>query len=119
MILYVLSGYFARKITSVLDKNCVLTTMPVFLDPVYQGFLMAKCKLSGKKPLVGNNVSHAKNRTKMRQQPNIQSKRIWVAEENRMVRVKLSTRALRTVTKMGLLQYLRKEGLRLKDVTRG
>jgi len=80
---------------------------------------MAKCKLSGKKPLVGNNVSHAHNKTKMRQQPNVQTKRIWLPEENRMVRVRLSTRALRTVTKVGLLNYLKKEGLALKDVTRG
>jgi large subunit ribosomal protein L28 len=63
---------------------------------------MAKvCQLTGKKPLVGNNVSHAHNRTKMRQLPNLKTKRIWVAEENKFITVKISTRALRTLKKKG------------------
>jgi large subunit ribosomal protein L28 len=74
------------------------------------------CKLTKKKPLVGNKVSHAKNHTKMRQQPNLQLKRIYIPEEDRWVRIRLSTRALRTVSKKGLLKYLKDEGLRLKDV---
>jgi large subunit ribosomal protein L28 len=78
---------------------------------------MAHCRVTGKKPLVGNNVSHAHNKTKMRQQPNVQNKRIWIPEEGRMVRVRLSVRALRSVTQKGLLNYLRKKGLKLKDVT--
>ena len=78
---------------------------------------MPHCKITGKKPLVGYSVSHAHNKTKKRQQPNIQSKRIWVPEEGRMIRVRLSVRALRTATTMGLLNYLRKKGLKLKDVT--
>lgn len=77
-----------------------------------------KCTLSGKKPLVGNRVSHANNHTKMRQLPNLQSKRIYIPEEDRWVRVRLSARALRTVTKKGLLQYLKDEGLNLKDVAK-
>lgn len=75
------------------------------------------CKLTNKKPLVGNNVSHANNRTKKRQLPNLQTKRIYLADEDRWVRVRLSTRALRTVTKKGLKSFLKSEGLRLKDVT--
>jgi len=73
--------------------------------------------LTGKKPLVGYNVSHAHNKTKKRQQPNVQSKRIWLADEGRSVRVKLSTRALRTVTKVGLKNYLRQHGLTLKEIS--
>lgn len=80
---------------------------------------MPRCKLSGKGPLVGNNVSHAHNKTKMVQQPNMQLKRIWVPELNKNVRVRLTTRALRTVTKMGLMPYLRKNNIKLKDITRG
>ena len=76
-----------------------------------------KCKLSGKGPLVGNRVSHANNKTKMRQLPNLQSKRVYIPEEDRWVRVRLTTRALRTVTKKGLLQYLKDEGLRLQDIS--
>jgi len=76
-----------------------------------------KCKLTGKGPMVANNVSHAKNRTKRRQLPNLQLKRLWVGELNRFVRVRLSTRALRTVGKKGLMPYLRERGLQLKDIS--
>ncbi len=75
------------------------------------------CTLTGKKPQFGNNVSHAHNKTKRRWLPNIQKKRIWIPEEGRWVRIRLSTRALRTIEKKGLLKYLRDEGLKLKDVT--
>lgn len=76
-----------------------------------------RCKISKKGPNVANNVSHSNNRTKKRQMPNLQTKRIYVPEQDRWVKVKLSTRALRTVTKKGLLAYLKDEGLTLKDVT--
>jgi large subunit ribosomal protein L28 len=59
------------------------------------------CQLTGKKPLTGNNVSHANNRTKRRQLPNLKVKRIWIPEENRFITLKLSTRALRTLKKKG------------------
>jgi large subunit ribosomal protein L33 len=52
----------------------------------------------------------------MRQLPNLQKKRIYIPEEDRWVRVKLSTRALRTVTRKGLLCFLRDEGLTLEQV---
>lgn len=76
-----------------------------------------KCAITGKKPLSGKNVSHAHNVTPKWQRPNLQKKRIYVTELGRWVRVKLSTRALRTVNKKGLLPFLRDEGLRLEDVT--
>ena len=69
------------------------------------------CKLTGKKPLVGYNVSHSHNKTKRRQYPNLQTKRIYVDQLGRSVRVKLSARALKTVTRDGLLPYLKKNGL--------
>jgi large subunit ribosomal protein L28 len=59
------------------------------------------CQLTGKKPLSGNNVSHANNRSKMRQMPNLKVKKIWIPEENRFKKIKLSTRALRTLKKKG------------------
>lgn len=76
-----------------------------------------KCSISGKKPLAGNNVSHAHNTTRRWQRPNVQTKRLFVPEINRNVRLKVSTRALRTISKIGLMQYLKKEGLTLKDVS--
>ncbi|MAE69868.1 MAG: 50S ribosomal protein L28 [Gemmatimonadetes bacterium] len=75
------------------------------------------CKLTGKRPLAGNNVSHAHNKTRRRQLPNLQRKRIYVPELDRFVRLRLTTRALRTVTRKGLLPYLREQGLKLSDVT--
>lgn len=76
-----------------------------------------RCKLTGKRRNVGSNISHAHNRTKKYQQPNLQNKRVWSASQGRMVRVRMSTRALRTVTRVGLDQYLRESGLTLADIT--
>ena len=74
------------------------------------------CAVTGKRPMAGNNVSHAHNKTRRVQRPNLQTKRIYVPEEDRTVRVRLSARALRSVDKLGLFPYLRSLGLTLKDV---
>lgn len=59
------------------------------------------CALTGKKPLTGNNVSHANNKTKRRQLPNLKKKRIWLESEKKWITVRLSTRAIKTVNKKG------------------
>ena len=59
------------------------------------------CQLTGKKPGVGNNVSHANNRTKRRFLPNLQKKRIWVQELNKFVTLKLSAKAIKTISSKG------------------
>lgn len=76
-----------------------------------------RCQITGKRPLKAHNVSHAHVVTNRWQRPNVQKKRIYVPELDRWVRLKVSTRALRSITKMGLLPYLRKQGLSLEDVT--
>jgi large subunit ribosomal protein L28 len=76
-----------------------------------------KCSITGKKPMAGNNVSHAHNKTRRQQLPNIQKKRIFVPELGRFVRLSISTRALRSISKVGLLNFLKKNDLKLKDVT--
>ena len=76
-----------------------------------------KCALTGKKPLSGHHVSHSNRKVKRVQKPNLQSKRIFVPELGHFVRIKLSTRALRTINKKGLLVFLKEEGLTLKEVT--
>jgi large subunit ribosomal protein L28 len=76
-----------------------------------------KCQITGKKPLAANLVSHAHNVSPRWQRPNVQRKRIWVPELGRWVRLKVSTRALRTLNRKGLLAYLRDNGLALEDVT--
>jgi large subunit ribosomal protein L28 len=60
------------------------------------------CIVTGKRPMVGNNVSHANNKTKRRFLPNLQSRRFWVESENRWVRLRLSNAALRTIDKVGI-----------------
>ena len=75
-----------------------------------------RCRLTGKRRKVANNVSHANNKTKTVQLPNLQHKRLWLESEKRFVRVRLSTRALRTVTRKGLDRFLADEGLSLSDI---
>ena len=78
---------------------------------------MAKvCQDTGKRPQSGNNVSHAKNRTRRRFLPNLQYKRFWVETENRFVRLRLSHKGLRNIDKHGIdkvLADMRSEGQRV------
>ena len=55
------------------------------------------CQVTGKGPMVGNNVSHANNKTKRRFLPNLQYRRFWLENENRWVRLRISNAALRTL----------------------
>ncbi|WP_017731169.1 50S ribosomal protein L28 [Nafulsella turpanensis] len=66
------------------------------------------CQITGKRPRVGNNVSHANNKTKRRFYPNLQKKRFYLAEEDRWITLKVSTSALRTINKNGLQAVLKK-----------
>ncbi len=59
------------------------------------------CAVTGKKPLTGNNVSHANNKSKRRQLPNLQKKRIWLEEEKRWVTIRISANGLKTLDKKG------------------
>ena len=74
---------------------------------------MARCQMTGKRWMNGHKVSHSNIKTKKRQLPNLQKKRIWYAEENRFVTLRLSTRALRTLRKKGLATFAREAGLDL------
>ncbi len=60
------------------------------------------CQVTGKKPIVGNSVSHSNIKTKRRFLPNLQTKRFFFAEEDRWVTIKLSAEAIRTINKNGL-----------------
>jgi len=64
------------------------------------------CVVTGKKPMVGDNGSHANNKTKRRFLPNLQYRRFWVESENRWVRLRLSNAALRTIDKNGIESVL-------------
>ena len=71
------------------------------------------CMVTDKKPMPGNNVSHAHNKTRRRFSPNIQSHRFWVQSENRFVKLRVSTKGMRIIDKVGIDQVLadiRKKG---------
>ena len=75
-----------------------------------------ECQITGKKPMVGNNVSHANNKTKRRFLPNLQYRRFWVESENRWINLRISNAALRTIDKNGIdavLAKLRARGERI------
>ncbi len=76
-----------------------------------------KCMITGKAPLTGNHVSHANNKVKRRQNPNLKWKKIYIPELDRTVRLRISTSVLRTINKKGLLAVLKDYGLTLKDVS--
>ena len=60
------------------------------------------CQVTGKKPIVGNNVSHANNKTKRRFLPNLQNRKFWVESENRWISMRITNAALRTIDKNGI-----------------
>lgn len=60
------------------------------------------CQVTGKRPMTGNNVSHAKNRTRRRFLPNLHERRIWVESENRWVKLRTSAKGLRIIDKKGI-----------------
>ena len=74
------------------------------------------CQVTGKRPVTGNNVSHANNRTKRVFKPNIHDRRFWVESEDRWVRLRLSHKGLRIIDKKGIdtvLKELRAQGQKI------
>ena len=72
--------------------------------------------ITGKGPNYGNNVPFSKKKTRRRWDVNLHDKRVWVPELNRFVKLRVSTRDLRSIDLHGLLPYLRSNGLTLKDI---
>ncbi len=66
------------------------------------------CQVTGKRPITGNKVSHSNIKTKRRFLPNLQTKRYFLAEEDRWVELKVSSEAIRTINKNGLLSVVKK-----------
>ena len=64
------------------------------------------CQVTGKGPMVGHSVSHANNKTKRRWLPNLQYRRFWVESENRWVRLRITSAALRLIDKVGIDQVV-------------
>ncbi len=64
------------------------------------------CQVTGKRPMSGNNVSHAKNRTRRRFEPNLHSHRFWVETEKRFVKLRVSSKGMRIIDKLGVEQVI-------------
>ena len=75
------------------------------------------CQLTGKRPIAGNNVSHSNQKTKRRFLPNLQKKRFYIPETDEWVTMKVSSKAIRTINKLGVFAYLKK--LERKGVNTG
>lgn len=74
------------------------------------------CQVTGKRPVTGNNVSHAHNKTKRRFNPNLHHHKFWVESENRWVRLRVSSKGMRIIDKKGIdavLSDIRKSGVKV------
>ena len=74
------------------------------------------CQVTGKRPITGNNVSHAHNKTRRRFEPNLHYHRFWVQSENRFVRLRVSSKGMRVIDKKGIdavLKDLRAQGQKI------
>jgi large subunit ribosomal protein L28 len=73
------------------------------------------CQVTGKRPISGNNVSHANNKTKRRFLPNLHVHRFWVTSENRMIKLRLTHKGMRIIDKLGIdtvLADMRQRGIK-------
>tara|TARA_Y100001936_G_scaffold184051_1_gene181509 strand:- start:278 stop:514 length:237 start_codon:yes stop_codon:yes gene_type:complete len=74
------------------------------------------CQVTGKKPMFGNNVSHAHNKSRRRFNVNLQKKKFWLPDENRYVTLRISTRGMRVIDKKGITKVvneLRQKGVKV------
>ena len=74
------------------------------------------CDVTGKKPMFGNNVSHAHNKSRRRFNVNLQKKRFWLADENRYVTLRISTRGMRIIDKKGIRKVVNELRVKGKKV---
>ena len=74
------------------------------------------CQVTGKKPMFGNNVSHAHNKSRRRFNVNLQKKKFWLPDESRYVTLRISTRGMRVIDKKGIskvVNELRQKGVKV------
>jgi large subunit ribosomal protein L28 len=75
--------------------------------PELEAITMSRvCQITGKRPITGNNVSHANNKTRRRFMPNLHTHRFWVESENRFVRLRISSKGMRIIDKYGIEKVL-------------
>jgi len=74
------------------------------------------CQVTGKRPMTGNNVSHANNKTRRRFLPNLHTQRFWIESEKRFIKLRVSRKGLRIIDKLGIetvLEQIRERGERV------
>jgi large subunit ribosomal protein L28 len=77
------------------------------------------CEVTGKRPMVGNNVSHANNKTRRRFKPNLQEHRFWLEDEKRYIKLRVSTKGMRIIDKHGIEKVLADIRAREKEEAQG
>jgi large subunit ribosomal protein L28 len=98
------------------DFRWTITLFCYLCDPKFSIVMARVCQVTGKKPVRGNRVSHSNIKTKRRFLPNLQTKRFFLAEEDRWITLKVSSDAIRTINKKGLLvvvKELRQQGVQI------
>jgi large subunit ribosomal protein L28 len=97
---------FNKKSKFLLLQTLIINIKPYLCRPKIS--TMARvCQVTGKKPISGNKVSHSNIKTKRRFLPNLQTKRYFLAEEDKWVTLKVSTEAIRTINKNGLFSVVK------------
>ena len=91
--------------------SCLRTQGPsgikrALLEALTGNFMSRVCQVTGKRPVTGNNVSHAKNRTKRRFLPNLHNHRFWIESEKRFVSLRVSSKGMRIIDKRGIESVL-------------
>jgi large subunit ribosomal protein L28 len=74
------------------------------------------CQVTGKRPVAGNSISHANNKTKRVFKPNVHVKRFWLPTENRWIKLKVSAKGIKIITKLGIdavVADMRKKGVKV------
>jgi large subunit ribosomal protein L28 len=103
-------------ILSLLQNSfCCLLRLSHFCNPKKRIIMARVCQVTGKKPLSGHSVSHSNIKTKRKFNPNLQTKRFFLAEEDKWVTLKVSADAIRTINKRGLFTVVKE--LRAQGVT--
>jgi len=101
---------FTGALKNLLYRFSILEVNPYFCRPKFFQIMARVCQVTGKTPIGGNKVSHSNIKTKRRFLPNLQTKKFFLAEENKWITLKLTTDAIRTINKNGLYNVVK--GLR-------
>jgi large subunit ribosomal protein L28 len=98
---------FCQIVKKLSHKSLIIEYFPYFCTPKFSKVMARVCQVTGKTPIGGNKVSHSNIKTKRRFLPNLQTKRFFLAEENKWITLKLSAEAIRTINKNGLLSVVK------------